>query len=154
PAMLTSDDNIEDFIKGHDHMLKVAAKTRFSQAQAQREVGSCQGSGDGNGSAAERLDRSRLAGDDHGAGSVGHARAARAQDVLVSQVGVSMQAECRQFEFARKGPPVERFDIDKLMFKTVWSAVDLIFGESVEHEGIVRVRAVPDANELFFGNRG
>jgi hypothetical protein len=38
------------------------------------------------------------------------------------------------------------------MFETVPSRVDLVVGQGVEHEGVIRVRAVPHADQLLVGS--
>ena len=90
-----------------------------------------------------------LPGHDHRAVVVPHARPAGAKDVLVGQVGIGVQAEGRQLQFAREGPAVERLDIDQLVLEAEAARVDLVLRQGVEHERVVGVGAVADANELL-----
>ncbi len=64
-------------------------------------------------------------------------------------MGVGMNADGRQFQLAGKRPAIERFDIHQLMPKLIRPGIDLAVGQRVEHERIVRVRTMPDADELF-----
>ena len=96
--------------------------------------------------------RPRLPGDDAGAVAVAHARPAVADGVLVREVGHPVQTHGRQFQqvgpFER--PSVERFDVDQIVREPVARRGDLVVGERVKHERVVRVRAVPDADVLRF----
>ena len=63
-------------------------------------------------------------------------------------MGVGVKADGGQFQFAGEGPAVERFDIDQLVDEAIRPGVDLARGQGVEHEGIVGVGAVADADQL------
>ena len=86
-----------------------------AQAQPQRQVRARQLARHGDRRLAQLLDAHRLAGDDHRPVAVAHARAARAQDVLVVQKGVGVDAHGREFELGLERPAVERFDVDQLV---------------------------------------
>ena len=59
-----------------------------------------------------------------------------------------MDAHGRQVEVALDGPAVERLDIDQFVLEPVSAGRDLVLGQGVEHEGVVGVGAVADADEL------
>ena len=61
-------------------------------------------------------------------------------------MGVGVQAQGRQLQLAVERPLVERFDIDQLVPEVVRPGVDLAAGQGIEHEGVVGVRAVADAD--------
>ena len=61
-------------------------------------------------------------------------------------MGVGVQAQGRQFQLAAERPAIERFDIDQFVPEDVRSGVDLAAGQGVEHEGIVGVGAMADAD--------
>ena len=68
---------------------------------------------------------------------------------LIGQMRISVQAERGELQLAGEGAAVERFDIDQLVDELVGTGVDLAVGQAMEHERIVRIRAMADANELF-----
>ena len=94
------------------------------------------------------LDVMRLAGDDHRAVLVAHAAPGRQQRVLVEQVRVGVDADGRDFEFALQRPAIERLDVLQFVDELQVARGDLVVRQGVEHEGVVRVRAVPDADQL------
>ena len=58
-----------------------------------------------------------------------------------------MQADGGQLQLAGEGAAVERFDIDQLVDELVRAGVDLAVGQRVEHERVVGIGAVADADE-------
>ena len=47
-------------------------------------------------------------------------------------------------------PAVERLDVLQFVHELQVAGVDLVVGQGVEHEGVVRVRAVADADQLLW----
>ena len=90
---------------------------------------------------------------DHRAVAVAHAGAAGAEEIVVGQIGVGVQADGRQLQLAGEGAAVERFDIDQLVAEFVIAGVDLAVGQGVEHEGVVRIGAMADADQLADGGQ-
>ena len=76
--------------------------------------------------------------------AVAHARARGEQGVAVGQVGEGVDADGRDFELAAQGAAVERLDVLELMDEPQAAGVELVVRQGVEHEGVVRVGAVPD----------
>jgi hypothetical protein len=69
-------------------------------------------------------------------------------------VGVGVDADSGQFQFAAEGAAIERFDIDQLVAKLERPGGDLVVRQGVKHECVVRIGTVADANELFGGCSG
>ena len=91
---------------------------------------------------------------EHGAIAIAHARPAGTEHVAIGQMGVGVQAQGRQFQLAAERPAIERFDIHQFVPELVRSGVDLAAGQGVEHEGIVGVGAMADADlqgSIFHG---
>ena len=85
------------------------------QTQSQREIGRGQRAGHGNRPFRERRQRHARLRHDHRPVAIPHACAARAEGVNVGQIGVAVQADGRQLQFAGEGAAVERFDVHELM---------------------------------------
>ena len=64
------------------------------------------------------------------------------------QEGVSVDAQRGEFQLGLERPAVERFDVDQLVGEIVAAGLDLVLGQGVKHEGIVRIGAMADADEL------
>ena len=103
--------------------------------------------------AAKVVQTARLTRDDHWSVVVTHAASAGAKSVFVGHIGIAVQTDGRQFQFATKRPVVERLNILKLMCKPVRTGLNLVVGERVKHERIVGIRAVANANKSLFGHR-
>jgi hypothetical protein len=124
------------------------------KAQPQREIRRRQRPRHRDGFAAKLVERHRLTRHDHRPVAIPHARPARAQGVQVGEIGVAVQANGRQFEFARECTAIERLDVDQLVRELKLAGVDLAVGKGVEHERVVGVGAVADANEVLRGAHG
>ena len=70
-------DRVDDSIERHDHVLELLA-----QAQSQRKIGRCQRARHGDRERSQLVDRPLLAGHDHRAIAIAHARPARAKHVF------------------------------------------------------------------------
>ena len=144
PLILARDDGRNDLVERHFDRREIRA-----QAEPQGEERAGQRARHGDRLRLERVDRLRLAGDDHRAVAVAHARAARAEHVLVVQEGVGVDADRGQLQLALERAAVERLDVDQLVRELVVAGVDLVVRQGVEHEGVVRVGAVADADQLL-----
>ena len=58
-----------------------------------------------------------------------------------------MNAEGRQLQLAVNGPAVERFDVDQLVLEAVRSGVDFALRQGIEHERVVGIGAMADADQ-------
>jgi hypothetical protein len=65
-----------------------------------------------------------------------------------------MNADGGQLQLTRECTAIERLDINQLVLKIEFTRVQFVFGQSVEHEGVVWIRAMSDANELFCSCHG
>ncbi len=100
PSYSPADDGRNDLVERHFDACEIRA-----QAQPQREVraGQLARHGDRHARAAAST-RHRLAGHDHRPVAVAHAGAAGAQDVLVVQEGVGVDADGRQLQLGLETP--------------------------------------------------
>ena len=96
-----------------------------------------------------RFDVSRVCGverDEARAVPVAHRRAMRKQRVAVAEVGVGVNRDRRDLELAAHRALVEALDVLQLVDVGQPFGIDLPGGERVEHERVVRVRAVGDVD--------
>ena len=101
---------LEDLVEGQDF---VGEPLRQQQAQGEERRGQRAGHGDAGG--LQFLNRHRPAGDDHRPVAVAHAATAGQQGVLVEEVGVGVDADGGEVEFAAEGAAVERLDVLQLV---------------------------------------
>src|SRR3989304_157323 len=80
--------------------------------------------------------------------AVAHARAAGTEDVLVVQERVGVEADGGELQLGAERAAIERLDIDQFVGQLVVARVNLALGQRVKNEGIIRVRAVADADQL------
>ena len=92
----------------------------------------------------------RLAGDDHGAVFVAHAAAATGQGVFVGHIRIGVNGDGGDFQFAGSGPLVQGLDVLQHVLELIRAAVQQVLGQAVEHEGVVRIRGMSEAEELFW----
>ena len=92
-----------------------------------------------------------LRGHDHRPVAVAHAGAAGAQNVLVVQESVGVNADRGQLQFRLERTAIERFDVDQLVLKFVVARVDPVVGQGVKHERVVRIGTMADADQLLRG---
>ena len=59
---------------------------------------------------------------------------------------VGMDADGGQLQLRGQGPAIERLDVHQLVLEAVLAGGNLLLGQGIEHEGIVRVGAVTDAD--------
>ena len=88
-------------------------------------------------------------GNDHRTVAVAHAGAARAENVAVAQVGVGVNAHGRQFQLALEGAAIERLDVDQFVREAIAARIDFALGQGIEHEGVVGIGTVADADEHY-----
>jgi len=133
----------DDLVEGDHHGFDLRCE------ELEREVGGGEGAGDGDAGFFKLRHRQLAGGDDHGAVALADAAAAGHQGVVVLQVGVGMEADGGNVvEGLVDGAVVEGLDVGEGMGELVAGDSDLVGGEAVEHEGVVRVGAVGDADLL------
>jgi len=59
-----------------------------------------------------------------------------------------MNADGGHFKLALQRPAIERLDVLQFVDEFQVAGIDLTVGESVKHEGIIRIGAVTDADDL------
>ena len=74
--------------------------------------------------------------------------------VAVGEVGIGVNRHRRDLELATQRALVEAFDVLELVDVSQVFGVDLAFGKRVEHERVVRIRAVGDVDGGGQGARG
>src|SRR5439155_21375313 len=112
-----------------------------------------EGAGDSNADVRQLADREGTTADNHRAVAITHAATARKQSVLVGEVSEGVDADGSDFKFAAEGAAVERLDVLQFVAELQLAGVELVMGEGVEHEGVVGVGAVADADQSL-GHRG
>ena len=84
--------------------------------------------------------------------AVAHARPAGKQGIPVQDMGIGVNGDRRNIQFAPHGSFIQGLDILKDMLKAIVSRLDLAFRHGVEHEGVIRVRGMTKCKHLtFFG---
>ena len=111
------------------------------------EIGSGEGTGDGDFDAAEILGGEGLRGDNHGAVALADAAAATHERVVVLEVGVGVETDGGDVvEGFFAGALVEGFNVAESVGEAIARDADLVGGEAVEHEGVIGVGTVGDGN--------
>ena len=88
-----------------------------------------------------------LAADQDRAVALPHRRAGIHHPVAVVDHGVGRRGHRRDLELAGARAAVERFDVLEHVLDLDAAGLHLARGEGVEHEGVVGIRAVADANQ-------
>src|SRR5439155_17373275 len=96
---------------------------------------------------AQCLPLERLARDDDRAVAGAHARAVREQHVMVLHEGICVQREGSYFEPSLERPLVERLDVAQDVLELEAAGVDRAFGQGPEHERVVRIGTVAEADQ-------
>ncbi len=65
---------------------------------------------------------------------------------MLGQIGEGVDADRRDLELSLQGTLVERFDVLELVDESKPAGVELVVREGIEHERVVGIRTVPDAN--------
>ena len=132
---------VDDLVERHLTEPKVA------DGQAQDEEGRRHPAGHGDLDLAELVGRERTARDHDRPVARAHARAVREQDVAVLDERVRVDGDRGRLEPALERPLVQRLDVgeDVLELEAAW--VDPARRQRPEHEGVVGIRAVAEADE-------
>src|SRR4029077_13043413 len=136
--------DVEDAVEGDDPGGDVGLP------EAQGEVSGGQLAGDRHLAPGEIGAGERLAGDDDRAVAVAEAGARGHDLVAVGQMGVDVEGEGGDLVGALEGGLVQALDVLQDVADLEPLGIEQPLGEGVEHEGIIRVRAVGDAD----GGRG
>src|SRR5262245_2758831 len=128
-----------DLIERHDDVLEIGL------VESQREIGGRQRAGNRN-PLSLHLRGAVLAGHDDRAVVVAHARAVRQQRVLVRKVRVGVERHRGDLVLAVEGGAVQRLDVGEDLVDLDAAGVDGARRQTVEHERVVRVRAVRDGD--------
>ncbi len=130
-------DGAEDLVEGDDEIIEFAGG--FAEPELEGEEGARHGAGDGDALLEDLLAQERVVGDEQGAVAVAHAGAAGEQGVLVADVGVGVDANGGEVEFALGGAFVQGLDVLQDMFEAEAVGRDELFRQGVEHESVVGV---------------
>ena len=119
----------------------------LAQAELQGQECSGQSAGDGDGFAAQIAQRHRGFGDDHGAILVAHGCAATGQGVVGGDVGIGVDGDGGDFQFATQGALVEALDVLENVLELVGSGGKFIAGQGIEHECVVGIGRMSQAKK-------
>ena len=144
---LPGGDDIQNLIEGMHFIAERIAEQKLEGQKRRR-----QRPRHGDPFAFEAGDVSGLASHHHRAVIIAHAGPARTQSVLVGDERIAVQADRRQFELTSKGPVVERLDVLQGVMKSIPAGIDLIVGQGMKHECVVRVGTVPDPDQSLTGS--
>ena len=141
----------KNLVERHDDVIEFLR--RFAEPELQRQKRAGHGSRHGDFFLRDFLAGKFLFCHEHRAVAVAHARAAGQQRVFVGDVGVGVDADGGNVEFAARGALVQRLDVlqDVLKMKTVRR--NQILRERVKHEGVIRVGRMAERQSRFFHPR-
>ena len=132
----------KDLVERHDKVIELLR--RLAQPQLQREEGAGHRARHGDLLAGDFRPGELLLRHQHRPIAVAHARAARQQGILVAHVGVGVNADRRDVQFAPRGPLVEGLDVLQDVLEAKPVGRNQLAGQPVEHERIVRVGRVAE----------
>ena len=140
--VFTSHDLGNDLVEGHDFGFN------SRREEPQREISRGQSSRDSNLFALDFALRKSLRGHDHGAVAIADAASARQQSIVVLNVGIGVERDGGDVVNAVAFPRllVQGLDVAKRMSEAQPGNAHLVGGQSIEHEGVVGVGAVRDAD--------
>ena len=115
---------------------------RFAEPELQGEKRAGHGSRHGDFFLRNFFARKFLFRHEYRAVTVAHARTAGQERVFVADVGVGVNADSGNVEFATRGAFVQRLDVLQNVLKTEAVRGNQILRQRVKHEGIVRVGRV------------
>ncbi len=144
-------DGFEDLVEWNNDVVKLFG--RFAEPKLQSEEGAGHRAGDSDFLAQHFAPGEPLPGDEHRAISIAHAGATGQQRVFVTHISIGMDADGRDVEFAAGGALVEGLDILKDVLEAVAIGRNQLFGQAVEHEGVIRVGRVAQG-ECFLRHLG
>ena len=134
-------DRVEDLVERDDAVPEVA------QDHPQDEERGRHLPGHGDLDLAQLVLRHRLPRDDDRPVARAHARPVREQRVALLHERVRVQRDRRHLEPALERPLVQRLDVAEHVLELEAARVDAILGQGPEHEGIVGVGAVAEADQ-------
>ena len=126
--------------------------------QSQRQKRGCQFAGHGHEPSRERtlciVFWRGCARDEARAIAVADTRAMREQGVAIGEIRVGVQRDRGDLELAGQRAPIQRLDVGELVRVATATGVDLPARHCPEHEGIVGVGTVGDANDTGIREAG
>src|SRR6476646_9836615 len=81
---------------------------------------------------------------------VAHARSAWQQRILVRDVGIGVNRYGRYVEFLTHTPFVKCLDIFESLIKRIPVQINLILGDPIKHERVVRIRRMAERKTSWF----
>ena len=126
--------------------------------QSQREKRGREFAGHGYEPSRERtsrtLPRRRFARDEARPVAIANARAMREQGIPVGEIRICMQGDRGDFQLPGQRAPVQRLDVGQLVHVATAAGVDFSGRHRPEHECVVGVGAVRDADNAGIGDTG
>src|SRR6185437_10319638 len=138
-------DRFHNLIKRHDVVLEI------TQVEAERQKRAGHRTRDRDALPSQPLVANLLTRDDHWAIVVAHTRAVGQYGVLVGDIGVGMDRNGGDFQTPFERPLIQRLDITQDMLEPQTFSIDMALRQTIEHERIIRVRAVAQTNRCALG---
>ena len=128
-------------------------RASFAECELEGEEGGGELAWDGDGLARQVVEGHGAWGDEDGAVLVAHAGPAAGEGVLIGDIGVGVDGDGGDFKLAFDGALVEGLDVLEDVLEAVGAGGDFALGQGVEHEGVVGVGGVAEAEEHFVHGR-
>ena len=90
---------------------------------------------------------------EHRAVTIAHARAAGQQRVFIAHMGIGVDADGGDVEFAARGALVQRLDVLQNVLEPEAVRRDQVLRQRVKHEGVVGVRRVAERQRRLLHER-
>ena len=143
---LAGEDGGDDLVEGDGDGLDLGSE------ELEGEVRRGEGAGDRDAGLPDVVEGELAGGDDHGAVALAHAAAAGHDGVVVLEIGVGVEGDGGDVvEGFVDGAVVEGLDVGEGVGELEAGDAHLVGGETVEHEGVVGVGGMGDADLLYGG---
>ena len=142
-------DDVEDAVEGGDQRVVDPA-----DGELQLQEGAGQPAGDRDPEARQRGRVEVAAGHDDRPVALAHRGPVGQQAVAIREVRVGVDGQRRDLEAALARPVVEGLDVAQHVLEAEAVGRDQLLGQRVEHEGVVGVGAVPEADQAVAAHAG
>ena len=134
---VTAREGVEDLVEGDDDVVEFFLED--AEEELEGEKGAGHEAGDGDFAGEHFIAGEGAFADEHGAVVVAHAGAATEEGVVLEDVGVGVDGDGGDVELSAGGAFVEGLNVLKDVLEFVTGRGEEVFGERVEHEGVVGI---------------